>query len=158
MTQVTITYPTHPDFGDNVEHVNAREVPDQPGRWELTGHAFLTPLGPGDVVEADDDMNLTSVVSLEPQFIYHVELHLPADYLAGPLPDAHPAKRISERLLAEWKRDAWVTELHGFTVAVSSQSQKWLDDKVKASKYVEHMTLTRTPDVESVAIEVQPVL
>lgn len=155
-TQVTITYPPT-ELGAATEQVRGTIDPTT-GLVELTAHTFLMPLGPGDVVRADDDGNLIEVVRLQPQFIYHVDLHLPADYFAGPLPDAHPAKRIAERLFAEWKRDAWVTEMTDFVVAVSSQSQLWINDKVRSSKYVEHVTLTRTPDVKSVAIEAQPVL
>jgi hypothetical protein len=158
---VTITYPTTvpPELGAVVEQVDAKPVHQAAlNHWELTGHAFLAPLGPGDNGKCDVAGNVVEVVHLEPQFIYHVDLHLPADFFAGPLPDIHPARRISERLFGEWERDTWVTVMTDFVCVVSSQSEKWINDKVRSSKYVEGLTCTRTPDTTSVPLVASPVL
>lgn len=158
-SRIRIVYPATvpPELGAVEEQVAAKST-DKPDEFELAGHAFLAPLGPGDIVRVDDDHNVVEVVHLEPQFIYHVDLHLPADFLAGPLSDAHPAKRIAERLFGEWERDTWITVMTDFVCVVSSRSDKWINDKVRSSKYVEHMTLTRTPDTTSVPLVASPVL
>ena len=142
--KVSIHYPS----GD-IETIAARatEVADE---MELRAHSFLTPLGPGDVVRIDAEGEVLDVVHLEPQFIWEVALHLPADFLAGPLPEHHPARVIVEGLAETWGRDASVTQMTLFNLVISSQSERWFKDTVAGSKYVEHIAVTRTPKVREV--------
>lgn len=158
-SQLSIVYPktVPPELGAVEEQIIAKAT-DDPHLFEVAGHAFMMPLGPGDIVRIDDDHNIVEVVHLQPQYIYHVDLHLPADFFAGPMPDDHPAKVTMERLFGEWQRDTWITVLTDFVCVVSSQSDRWIEDKVRRSKYVEAMTLTRTPETTSVPLEAKPVL
>ena len=110
----------------------------------------MQPLGPGDVVTIDDEGRFTGVVSLEPQWIYMVDLHLPADFLAGPLPPHHPAVIAAEKLAADWARDTEVTQMTLFQILVSSKSERWFTETVLTSRYVEHAELLRSPDTASV--------
>lgn len=143
-TSVSIHYPS----GD-VETVTARatNVADE---MELRAHSFLLPLGPGDVVRVDEERAVVDVVSLDPQWIYHVDLHLPADFTAGPMPENHPAMKVWNQLVEEWSRDSSVTVLTTFTLVVSSRSERWLKDKVQSNKYVEGFEITRTPETRDI--------
>lgn len=123
-----------------------------PQHVELRRHSFLLPLGPGDVVEVDEQGVVTRVVSLAPQWIYMVDLHLPADYLAGAIDGNHPAARAVNELVAEWSRDTAVTMMHGFAMVVSSTSERWFEEKVRSSKYVEHCEELRNPRTETVVL------
>lgn len=140
----SITYPT-----GAVETLRTRPT-DMPGHVELRSHSFLTPLGPGDVLTVDEDGRVTGVVSLEPQWIYTVDLHLPADFLAGPMPDHHPAVVAAEQLAVDWARDTEVTQMTLFNLFVSSKSERWFADVVATSRYVEHAELIRTPDMKEI--------
>lgn len=125
---------------------------DTPRHVELKRHSFLLPLGPGDVVEVDEGGTVTGVVSLAPQWIYMVDLHLPADYLAGAINGNHPAARAVNKLVAEWSRDTAVTMMHGFAMVISSTSERWFEEKVRASRYVEHCEELRNPRTETVVL------
>lgn len=143
--QVHITYPAHADMP--AETLEATEI--RPGIAELRQHSGFIPLGPGDRVQVDQSGDVLGVEHLDPVFTYEVVLHLPADLVAGrPLPDHHPSRAKIQALLDELSRDAVVTRTTNFSFLVSSQSRRWLDEKVVAHKYVDNYRLIRTPDLQ----------
>lgn len=150
---VMVRYPT-----GEAETIAARPT-DKPDEYELRAHGFLVPLGPGDVVRVDDSMMVQDVVSLDPQLIYHVDLHLPMDFFGDtPLPDDHPAVVAVEKLVDEWQRDTTVTLLTTFSMVISSKTQRWFDEKVAGHNFVQATLLTRTTDVRTMPIEANPAL
>lgn len=134
----------------HVEAVPSRAT-DHPLHFELRRHVFLTPLGPGDVVAVTESMQMIGVVSLKPQWIYEVDLYLPADYLTSTLPPEHPAVKTASRLVDQWSRHAPVTLLTTFSMVMGSPSPHWFHENVASSRYVLGSSVIRTPDVASLA-------
>jgi hypothetical protein len=149
---IYITYPT----GD-IERIKARSTVTA-GEFEVRSHAFLCPLAPGDRVRVDANAQITEVVSLEPQFVFHVDLHLPIDFLAGPLPAHHPGVRIANQITEGWARDTTLTHLTTFNFVISSSNWRWFDENVNRSRYVDFSTMTRTPVTTEFHLECSPVL
>lgn len=132
------------------EHLRMRPT-QTPGQVELTMHSFLTLLAPGDVVQVADGC-ITEVVSLRPQWVYIVDLHLPKDFLQVPMTDDHPGVRKAEALFERWERDTPVTMSTSWRARVSTTSEQWFIDNVRSHKYVEHVELVRSPDLRRIDI------
>lgn len=142
---VLIKYPT----GD-VETIPVRGT-NHPLHFELRRHVFMAPLGPGDVVAVNQSMEVVDLISLKPQWIHEVDLHLPSDFLTSSLPPEHPAVRIANRLVDQWSRHTTVTLLTTFCMVMGSPSPRWFDENVANCRYVLGSSIVRTPDLRSLA-------
>ena len=133
---------------DSLEKIMGEET-ETPRHVVLRGHSFLTTLGPGDVVEVDEHGFATRVVSLAPQSVYEVDLHLPADYLAGPLPDVHPGKTGANALWEEWQKrdDVTITQMTTFMARMTANDTR-VNQTVRTHRFVEHVELLRTPGMK----------
>lgn len=143
-------------------HMEALEADLLDVQWERYGlaaatlkeHAGLVPLGPGDIVLFDafdptlpEYYIVRDVVRLEPVYTWWISFHLPADIVTGqPLPADHPALQTLDQLLTEWQRDTWITRHTNFDAHVSSQSKRWVEERILTSKYVQFHDLIREPD------------
>ena len=149
--KVVVRYPSIPGLDDVLETGAGLAVGD--GLVELRTHMAMIPLAPGDVVRIDGEGTVTGVEHLEKLYTYEIDFHLPSPEMNAArkttfIPAGDPVLATVDRLEKEWSRDAWVTRFTNFTMAVSSQSMPWLEDKVLSSKLIENYELRRTPDLK----------
>lgn len=141
--------PTGP-FSEEVEAQITSDYSPRRSHFELKSHATFAPLAPGDVVACARGTHVVrKVVRLESLWTVEATLHLPAGTTFAQAPgEEHPAMRAIAECEEDWRRDAWVTRNTAFSFLVSSQSRGWLEDKVEAHPYVEHVDVVRTPAME----------
>lgn len=113
---------------------------------ELRAHALNMPLVPGDVVAIDEERRVVDLLFCEPTFMVEVDFKIPINLTMGEaLPEDDKARVTVSSVVEQWAREAYVTQTTTYSFMVSAPEQSWINERVRASPYVQDVELVRYP-------------